>query len=317
MRLKRTARVALVVLAIFSSAGLFNTGAAFAADNGSVSLRPANEDDFFHISLAPGAAIDATAIASNKTAAAITLHSYPVDGKGTTQGTFVLASQTDPRVGVGAWVKMDAAPLVVAANSESPIPFRLSVPLGTPPGEYAGGLIVQTPPQAGKAAVMSNGDSIQMSSIQRVGVRIYLTVAGTAITTLKHGVLAWQRTGDTITFSLPVRNTGNTILHPVANVRLTSRIGPNARLTFETPESLLPGAIIIMHARLKPLPQFESGTATATLNSEAGTATSQTTLAFAPWGLIALSLLGLALVTYGLFRVIRFLRNNRHLINWA
>jgi hypothetical protein len=317
MRLKRAVVAALVFLAIFSGTGFSSARAAFAADNGSVSLRPANEDDFFHISLAPGAAINATAIASNKTAAAITLHSYPVDGTGTTQGTFVLASETDPRVGVGAWVKMDAAPLVVAANSESPIPFRLSVPLGTPPGEYAGGLIVQTPPQAGKAAAMSNGDSIQMSSIQRVGVRIYLTVAGTAITALKHGALTWQRAGDTITFSLPVRNTGNTILHPLASLRLTSRIGPNTRLTFETPESLLPGAIIIMHARLTPLPLFESGTATAALSSEAGTATSQTTLAFAPWGLIALSLLGLALVTYGLFRVIRFLRNNRHLINWA
>ena len=308
--------IAALVLCVAAASMLASASSARAANNGAVSLKPADENDFFRFSLVAGAAEQATAIARNETATFTTLQRYAVDGTATPNGTFVLAAQTATRTGVGAWVKLDATPLVLPAHSESRIPFTLSVPVGTPPGDYAGGLIVQTPPQLGEASAMGNGDTLQMSTVQRIGVRIYLTVAGTALPALRPGALTWQRSGDTINFALPVHNTGNTIVHPVATLGVKSEMGVNTQLTFSTPESVLPGGSLTLHATLSQLPLFQQGTATATLPSEAGVSRSTAELAFAPWGWMALWMLGVAAIAYLTWRVARFVRNNWHLINW-
>ena len=67
---------------------------ASAIDGGTFGIRPELESDFFHINLAPGAAIEANAIVSNHTDAPVALLNYAVDGQSTTtlgKGTFTLA----------------------------------------------------------------------------------------------------------------------------------------------------------------------------------------------------------------------------------
>jgi hypothetical protein len=113
-------------------------------------IRPSNESDFFHLSLYPGAALEATAIVTNHTQSPVTLLNYPVDATSTPQGAFALANQDEPRPGVGGWVQLNGASITVAANSELKVPFRISVPAGTPLGDYAGGLIIQAPRSGAK-----------------------------------------------------------------------------------------------------------------------------------------------------------------------
>lgn len=298
--------LAMMVLAVFLA-----SGQAFAVDDGTVGIRPANESDFFHISLYPGAAIDAEAVVANHSQAPVTLLNYPVDGQTTPQGGFALASQTDPQKGVGAWVHLNADHLTIPAKSEMKVPFRLTVPPGTPPGDYAGGLIIQSPPVQGKTSTVNGDTAVRIDVVQRQGVRIYLNVAGTAVKALTHGDLAWEQKGDDLAFTLPVHNTGNTILHPTAELKLTGWPVTDTTLKFDTPESLLPGSSIDLHATLPKTPPAMNADAQANLSSEAGTAQAGTHILYAPWLILGIGLLILAGASYGAWRGVRFIRRAR------
>lgn len=306
-------RMVLMVAAL-GLALLAGVGPAAAVDNGTLGIRPANESDFFHLSLYPGAATDATAIVSNHTQAPVTLLTYPVDAQNSPQGTFALASQSDPRAGIGAWVDLGVDHITVPANSDLRVPFRITVPPGTPPGDYAGGLIIQSPPVQGQTSTLAGGTAVRLDVVQRQGVRIYLNVAGTAVKSLEHGTLSWQQSGDAVTFTLPVHNTGNTILHPSSTLDLSGWIGANTQLTFDTPEELLPGATLDVHARLPHPPLIQAGNAEATLTSEAGTDHAQTRIIYAPWALMGIAVLVFAAALYGARRTVRFIRRARHAI---
>lgn len=283
------------------------TGPADAVDNGTVGIRPSNESDFFHLSLYPGAAINAIAVVSNHTTGPVTLLTYPVDGQSTPQGTFALAAQSDPRKGVGAWAHLDTEQITVPANTDVNVPFKLSVPAGTPPGDYAGGLIIQAPPVQGTTTTVNGDTAVRLDVVQRQGVRIYLKVAGTAIKSLDHGNLAWDRNGDNLNFTLPVKNTGNTILHPTADLALTGWPAEE-HLKFDNPESLLPGGTIDLHAHLAQSPLAQIGDADATLKSEAGTDHAGAGILYVPWALLSAGLLLLAAAIYGAWRGSRFIR---------
>ncbi|GEP27889.1 DUF916 domain-containing protein [Cryobacterium levicorallinum] len=320
-RTERTARPLTILVVLLAAALLAPVGLALAMpqsaqaiDDGTLGIRPQLESDFFHIVLAPGAAIDATAIVSNYTDAAVTLLNYAVDGQSTPQGAFALAAQADTRAGVGAWVALDAEEITVPANSDLAVPFRLTVPVGTTPGDYAGGLIIQSPPVQGETTTGNGDAALRLDVIQRQGVRIYLTVDGTASATLAHGDLSWERSGDSITFALPITNTGNTILFPVTELSIDSAIGVNDSLSFNTPESILPGATLTLRAVLTELPLIQAGTARATLQSDAGAETVSTSLVYLPWWIIAVAVLVPLLLAFASWRTTRFIRRARQAI---
>jgi hypothetical protein len=211
-------------------------------------------------------------------------------------------------------VRLDTAEVTVPANSDLEVPFRLSVPADTPPGDYAGGLIIQSPPVEGETSIVGGDTAVRLDVIQRQGVRIYLNVAGTALEALELGDLSWKRTGDAVTFTLPVRNAGNTILHPAATLALSGWVGANTDLEFDTPESILPGERLDLQARLVDAPPIHAGTADATITSEAGTDHAQTGVVYAPWLLLGIGLLLLAVAVYGAWRASRFVRQARRAI---
>ena len=312
-RPRRPLRTAMMTAAL-AVALLANSGPAVAVDNGALGIRPANEADFFHFSLFPGAALDATAIVTNHSQSPMTLLDYPVDGTSTPQGTFALAAQSDARSGVGAWAQLNADHITVPANSDLTVPFRISVPVGTPPGDYAGGLIIQSPPVQGQTTKVNGDTAVRLDVIQRQGVRIYLNVAGTAVKSLQHGDMSWQQSGDALTFTLPLKNTGNTILHPSAKLDISGWVGANTQLAFDTPESMLPGANLDLHAKLIQAPLIQAGDAEATITSEAGTGHAETTVNYAPWLLIITGLLVVLAALYGSWRMVRFVRRARRAI---
>lgn len=298
--------LALLVLAAFSTAGQ-----ASAVDDGTVGIRPATETDFFHISLYPGAAIDAEAVIANHSQDPMVLLNYPVDGQTTPQGGFALASQTDQQKGIGAWVQLKADKVTIPAKSELKVPFRLTVPPGTTPGDYAGGLIIQSPPVQGKTSTVNGDTAVRIDVVQRQGVRIYLNVAGTAVKALTHGDLSWQQKDDSLAFTLPVHNTGNTILHPSAELNVSGWPVPDTTLKFDTPESLLPGSSIDLHATLPKAPAAMNADVKANLSSEAGTDLATGHVLYAPWILLGIGLLILAGASYGAWRGVRFIRRAR------
>jgi len=306
----------LVVVAVLAPivGALAIASPAIAIDDGTLGIRPELESDFFHIDLAPGSAIDANAIVSNHTDAAVTLLNYAVDGQSTEQGAFALAAQDDVQTAVGSWVTLDAETITIPANSDLTVPFRLSVPRTATPGDYAGGLIIQSPPIQGETTTGKGDAALRLDVIQRQGVRIYLTVAGTATTALDHGALSWQRSGDAVTFTLPIKNTGNTILYPTASLSVKSAIGATAELAFSTPESILPGSSLNLEATLSPAAFIQLGGASATMVSDAGSVQITTTFNDVPWWIVLILFVLVALVALGVWRGTLFVRRARRAI---
>ena len=284
---------------------------AAAIDDGTLGIRPELESDFFHISLAPGAAIEANAIVSNHTDAPVTLLNYAVDGQSTEQGAFALAAQADVQTAVGSWVTLGADSITVPADSDLIVPFRLSVPPTATPGDYAGGIIIQSPPVQGETTTSDGDAALRLDVIQRQGVRIYLTVAGTATTQLDHGALNWERSGESVTFTLPIQNTGNTILYPTASLSLNSLIGATTVLQFTTPESILPGATLNLKATLAEAAFIQLGSADAELVSNAGTEQINATFSYVPWWILVVLLLLLAGIAIGAWRAALFVGRAR------
>lgn len=284
---------------------------ATAVTNGTIGIRPATESDFFHLSLYPGAATEAVAMVSNQSSEPVTLLIYPVDGQGTPQGTFAFGEQDDEPSGVGAWVDLGIEQLTVPARSEIPVPFLLTVPEGTPPGDYAGGLVIQAPPVEGETTELDNGTALRLDVVQRQGLRIYLDVAGEAIQSLERGDLTWEKSGESIRFSIPLRNTGNTILHPTGEVDISGWIGVNETIEFGAPESILPGGSFTMTAELPEAPLVHWGRTQAKIGSEAGVSRVGIDFVLVPWELLAA--VAAALLIGGLltWRIARFVRRAR------
>lgn len=300
-RQPRRARPVAVLFALLgaATASLIAPMPAHAVDNGTLGIRPAHESTFFHLHAYPGETLTNSAIVSNHTSKPVTLLDYPVDAHSSATGTFAMAAQTDMRTTVGAWTRLAVAKITVPAGSERPLPFRLHIPAGTAPGDYAGALIIQSPTVIGKTST-HNGTAVRLNVIQRQGLRIYLHVDGTATKTLTAGTLTWTDTGDGTGFSLPVHNTGNTTLHPTATLTLASRIGANTRIRFTSPEALLPGDELTLHATLTHPATIQVGTATATVYSEAGQRTITASYVQLPWtaiktggGILILALIAL------------------------
>lgn len=309
------ASLALAVLALAAIVtASWPVDRAAAVTDGTIGIRPATESDFFRLSLYPGAATEAVAIVSNQSAEPVTLLIYPVDGEGTPQGTFAFGAQADERAGVGAWVDLDVEQITVPARSEIPVPFLLSVPEGTPPGDYAGGLIIQAPPVEGETTELGDGTALRLDIVQRQGLRIYLDVAGVAIQQLDRGELTWKKSGDSITFSLPVHNTGNTILHPTGTLDVSGWIGANESLEFSAPESVLPDGSYTMTAELPSAPFVHWGRAQAKLGSEAGVSRVGIDFVLVPWELLAALLAVLVVGGLLVWRTARFVRRARRAI---
>ena len=312
----KSLRIVFIMAAMAIGVAIFSAaGQVVAVENDTLGIRPSTESDFLNLSLYPGAAMDTAVIVSNYSASPVTLLNYPVDGQTDKQGAFVLSLQSDPQTGVGAWVTLNADHITVPANSELEVPFRISVPTNTPPGDYSGGLIIQSPLVKGKTSITDN-TAVRLDVINRQGVRIYLNVAGTAIESLELGDLKWQRLDKTIAITLSLTNTGNTILHPSGTVNINGWIGANTQLTFNTPENLLPGANFDLLATLSPAPFAQFGQIEATVISESGTDNAKMDInyVYADWVFIIISLFVLAVVTYGAHRTIVFVRRGRRAI---
>jgi len=114
-----------------------------------------------------------------------------------------------------------------------------------------------------------------------------------------------------LSVSLPLHNSGNTILHPRASLTMVSVIGANSEVPFVVPESILPGGSFTIVARVTPAPFVQIGNATATVSSEAKTARQQISIAYIPWPLLTAIVGALALISYVAWRVIRFVRRAR------
>jgi hypothetical protein len=331
MRIHRHARlprpVAACLAAVFalSAAGgvLAAAGPAQAApaapgNNSTISfgVRPADERDYFHVDLARGQTVVRPATVTNFAPDPVDLLVYPSDATVTSQGGFALADRSEPVKRVGSWIHLPVGRLHLAGYASTTVRFPLTVPTDATPGDYAGGVVAQkvTP---GTVSTVQQGFAVQLDIVQRVGARVYLHVDGDAKPGLRVGKLTWKKTGNHITFSLPVTNTGNIRLQPVTQVQLRGFNLPATPIPTSRIEELLPGSTVTVTGRLAKPPAFGTGDATATVRYAGYVTAARTSVSL----VAVLPLLGLlaaiAVIVVGLWKIASFVRRARTALRLA
>lgn len=159
---------------------------------------------------------------------------------------------------------------------------------------------------------------MQLNLVERIGVRVYLTVAGEAVRTLGVGNLTWERTGDGIRFEVPVTNTGNVRLDPRAELTFEGFRLPSSALRMSRVETLLAGSAVTLTGLWPHPPLLADGTATATVTFAGGEPVQRSThLRLLPLPLAAGALLGLGAVAFAIWRFVRFLGKARAALRLA
>jgi hypothetical protein len=274
-------------------------------------ITPVGEADNFHLELLPGEEMERRAVVTNRTDTAHHVRVYPVDATVTAQGGFALGERDATRSGVGAWLHLPVSELTLPPHSTAPLPFRLTVPADAAPGDHAGGIVIETDPK-GQPQDLGDNFAVQMNLVERIGVRVYLTVAGQAVRTLGVGKLTWERSDEGIRFEVPVTNTGNVRLDPRGELTFQGFRLPSAALRMSRVETLLPGSTVTLTGLWPHPPLLANGTATATVTFADGEPVQRFThLRLLPLPLAAAALLGLALFAFATWRFVRFLRRAR------
>jgi len=183
----------------------------------------------------------------------VTFQLYAADAFTTTSGNLDLVAKAQKSTDVGSWVTFDKSQITLKPNEQANEPFKLTVPKNGGPGDHAGGII------AAVSVTVPNGDKGKVTVDRRLGVPIFLRVAGplhptVAVESLSTGGYngTWNPFGGGGTsVSYTIHNTGNVRLNVAQDVTATGPFGITLASAHPTTlKQLLPGATIRVNQHL-------------------------------------------------------------------
>ena len=210
-----------------------------------------NGRDNLSYELKPGESVTDYVGVSNFGSEPLKMHVYAMDALMTEDGAFTLPPAGVEPTDVGSWVGLTGdGTYTINPGERLDIPFRLAVPSTASPGDHAGGIVASL----SEPVKSTTGGAQQVAVDRRVGVRIYLQVAGDRAPRLEVGDVqvgyqgGWNPVSGATEISYTVRNTGNVRLSGTAAVDLSGVAGWSLGHTTgrQVPE-ILPGSAIRMH----------------------------------------------------------------------
>jgi hypothetical protein len=263
-------------------------------------------------------ALDHVAVA-NYSLIPLRLQLYATDAAETQSGNFGLLPAGDRPTQVGSWISLPAGVSTIAVPAESRarpgivvIPFSIRIPASASPGDHAGGIVVSL------QTVGRNATGQDITLDQRVGVRVYVDVAGPVRAALAIEDLHAGYEGrldpigsGRVRVTYRIANTGNVVLGVSQSVKVAGWLGSSASVRAPAITLLLPGASVPETVVVKGMQPEVDETAkvdarshpVAGLSSAGGVRTSASKGFWAiPWTLIVCVLLVVALVLVWLRR---------------
>ncbi len=217
-------------------------GGAGAQEAGGLGIIPAVVDandpngSWFVYELEPGKTINEKAAVINLYDEPVEVEVYPVDATTTKDGAFSLKQKNDEIESVGGWVEGLPLKLSLQAKERQIIDFSFTIPEGTEPGDYLGGLVVQK--------VSVDETKMQVKTVVRTGVRIYLTVPGEVKREIEVTKLEFKKIKGKYKLLLSLKNTGNVRLeNMLVKLNLKSKWGwpPESRASYPQAAVMFPG----------------------------------------------------------------------------
>ena len=293
-----------MMAATLLSIATFGAGSrpASAAGNGLYSVFPASISGnsprpYFNYVVNPSSTVKDAVTVTNFTTQSIAFKLFPTDAINAQGGGFAFNPPNAPRRSVGSWVQLSDVEFTLPPHTLANVPFTIDVPPGLTPGDYAGGIVLQTV----KPAIEKRG-ALTFDVYENVATRIYVRIAGPlhpslSITQLSINPHGWAGlvggpVNAEVTYTLT--NTGNQILNPTARLSLSPLAGSTVKFTPRIFSSLLPHNSATVTYLVKNKEALLRLTANLKVTSGAGATSASVSVWIIPWLLIlVLVLLGL------------------------
>ncbi|WP_329195775.1 MULTISPECIES: hypothetical protein [unclassified Streptomyces] len=288
-----------------------------AAGRAGAAVRP-----YFYLAGAPGTVLEDSLALANPTDQEHTVTLRGADAYDTADGAFAVRPAAKPGPdggsgsGAGSWISFGRGAAVrLPARARAVVPFTVTLPSGSPPGDHPAALVVTEATEAGQTA--QAGEVAQAARAGReVAVRVHLRVGGPAVAALTvEDVAVRGRAGaEVITYTLV--NRGNVPLTPTLAVRADGSFGEvPGRAPHALPVELLPGRRIGLTEPWPGAPQFDRVRLTLTVTApgaaRATAAASAWCLPRSPAARTGLGLLALGGTTAAALLLVRTRRNRR------
>lgn len=130
---------------------------------------PRTESIFIH-TLNPGDVQKEGVLVVNNTEEQKKIWIYAVDGMVSSGGAFACRQKTEPKKGVGAWIKLAKSQVVLDPGTNEVVPFTINVPKNADVGEHNGCIVIQEAVE--KPKKQKGGVTLSFRSAMRVAVTI-------------------------------------------------------------------------------------------------------------------------------------------------
>lgn len=218
---------------------------------------------YFVINTRQGVTVQSEVRVINDGTATGTVNLSPADGT-TAQTTGIIYSAANPaQHEVGSWLMLGKQQLTLAAGQSQVVPFQIIIPKHEQPGQHIGGIIAAS---TGQQLATSGASSSQLhiNVEHQMIVAVLLNIAGTQVEQLATTSLQVSNTNGYQSLLLGLHNTGNTMLKPVGNLRVTDAQGQVVQKLNVTMQTILPQASIAYPVYVQKQP-LQPGTYKATL----------------------------------------------------
>ena len=198
-------------------------------------------DRQFIMEIAAGESAESSIRVSNLGNDPITVKTYGADGTNSNQGTFALTTLSKEQKHIGQWVTFQEETTTIEPKQEALIPFKITIPENTTPGNYGGGIAVE----ASAAQLNGNGElegtqGGQVTTSARIFSKIFVRIPGDKIHKYE-----WTNFGfnggdasERSTFHFSFKNNGNTIVLAKPTIKLTG-FPPLKNNIIELPEATI------------------------------------------------------------------------------
>ncbi|MGY4391546.1 hypothetical protein [Streptomyces virginiae] len=253
---------------------------------------------YFYLAGAPGTVLEDRLALANTTDRERTITLRGADAYNTADGAFAVRPATPgagaaAAAGAGSWISFGTATTVkVPPRTRAVVPFTLTVPPASPPGDHP-------------AAVIATEGG------HEVGVRVHLRVGGPTLAALTVEDVAVRGRGAAAVIAYTLVNRGNVALTPELRIRAEALVGepadpPRGRTP---PVELLPGQRVELTEPWPGAPVFDRVRVTLTVTAPGGArAVATGTRWLVPWGLAGWTgggLLGLGATTAAALYLVR------------
>jgi uncharacterized membrane protein len=212
---------------------------------------------YYIVTLQPGASTSLATAVVNVGDVPADLEVYPANAVNPANGGFAAADAATPPTGSTAWLSVTAEPFTLAGGSQRSIPFTITVPDGTPPGQYITALVAST---ADALPVPGNSTFRQ---VIRSTVPVEINVPGPINPGFTLGSPQFHWYGASATLEIPIENTGNILVKPAGTLTVTTHDGKKALAVPVTMQSVYAGSTTRIEVNLPP--KFQPGDYTISL----------------------------------------------------